>query len=267
MINIGRIERNEQGLNMQPLKQDRIGRPPISRDCSRPIPSGMNFYRADPALTDLLRLHLPEALFRHIEPHLDRLGGLAGGHLDECARLADRHTPVLHQRDRFGRDFQYIEYHPAYRELEKAAFGEFGIHAMSIRKGILGWPDKYPVVAKHAFTFLFNQAEFGLGCPINVTDGCAKLLSQFRQRGAEGEISRRPDPDRHEQADPGRPVHDRKGRRLRRRHADHDGRAGRRSLAAVWRKMVLLQCRRRSGDAAGAAAKARAPARAASACS
>jgi alkylation response protein AidB-like acyl-CoA dehydrogenase len=144
-----------------------------------PDTSGMNFYRADPALTDLLHIHLPDALFRHIEPHLDRLGALAGGHLDECARLADRHVPVLHQRDRFGRDAQWIEYHPAYRELERAAFGEFGIHAMSLRKGILGWPDKYPVVAKHAFTFLFNQAEFGLGCPINVTDGCAKLLANF----------------------------------------------------------------------------------------
>ena len=165
---------------MQPLKHDR------ATVCSADQPgllapdtTGMNFYRADPALTDLLRIHLPDALFRHIEPHLDRLGGLAGGHLDECARLADRHTPVLHQRDRFGRDAQWIEYHPAYRELERAAFGEFGIHAMSVRKGILGWPDKYPVVAKHAFTFLFNQAEFGLGCPINVTDGCAKLLANF----------------------------------------------------------------------------------------
>src|SRR5579863_5219451 len=144
-----------------------------------PDTSGMNFYRADPSLSDLLRIHLPDVLFRHIEPHLDRLGGLAGGHLDECARLADRHVPVLHQRDRFGRDAQWIEYHPAYRELERAAFGEFGIHAMSLRKGILGWPDKYPVVAKHAFTFLFNQAEFGMGCPINVTDGCAKLLANF----------------------------------------------------------------------------------------
>ncbi|SHK33235.1 hypothetical protein SAMN05444159_3016 [Bradyrhizobium lablabi] len=144
-----------------------------------PDTSGMNFYRADPALADLLRIHLPEPLFRHIEPHLDRLGALAGGHLDECARLADRHVPVLHQRDRFGRDVQRIEYHPAYRELERAAFGEFGIHAMSLRKGIMGWPEPYPVVAKHAFTFLFNQAEFGLGCPINVTDGCAKLLAKF----------------------------------------------------------------------------------------
>ena len=43
----------------------------------------------------------------------------------------------------------------------------------------MGWPDKYPVVAKHAFTFLFNQTEFGMGCPINVTDGCAKLLNNF----------------------------------------------------------------------------------------
>lgn len=144
-----------------------------------PDTSGMNFYRADPVLADLLRVYLPERLFRHIEPHLDRLGALAGGHLDECARLADKHGPVLHQRDRFGNDRQWIEYHPAYRELERAAYSEFGIHAMSHRKGILGWADTYPAVAKHAFTFLFNQAEFGLGCPINVTDGAARLLSRF----------------------------------------------------------------------------------------
>jgi alkylation response protein AidB-like acyl-CoA dehydrogenase len=161
---------------MQPPPQNRTANP--ERRLA-PDTSGMNFYRADPALADLLRIHLPDSLFRHIEPHLDRLGALAGGPLDECARLADRHVPVLHQRDRFGADVQWIEYHPAYRELERAAFGEFGIHAMSLRKGIMGWPDKYPVVAKHAFTFLFNQAEFGLGCPINVTDGCARLLANF----------------------------------------------------------------------------------------
>src|ERR1700710_240034 len=163
----------------QPVKQFDVTGPADAPGLLAPDTSGMHFYLTAPALTDLLLIHLPDATFRHIEPHLDRLGSLAGGHLDECARLGDRHVPVLHQRDRFGRDAQSIEYHPAYRELERAAFGEFGIHAMSIRKGILGWPDKYPVVAKHAFTFLFNQAEFGLGCPINVTDGCAKLLANF----------------------------------------------------------------------------------------
>src|SRR5256884_7174929 len=160
-------------------KHDNVTAPAGQPGLLAPDTSGINSTRPDRALPLRPRIHLPDALFRHIEPHLDRLGGLAGGHLDECARLADRHVPVLHQRDKFGRDTQDIEYPPAYRELEKAAFGEFGIHAMSIRKGILGWPDKYPVVAKHAFTFLFNQAEFGLGCPINVTDGCAKLLNNF----------------------------------------------------------------------------------------
>ncbi|HWW48126.1 MAG TPA: acyl-CoA dehydrogenase family protein [Xanthobacteraceae bacterium] len=153
--------------------------PAQASDAIAPDTTGMNFYRADPALADLLRIYLPERLFSHIEPHLDRLGEMAGGILDECARLADRHAPVLHQRDRFGYDRQWIEYHPAYRELENAAYGQFGIHAMSHRKGILGWPDPYPAVAKHAFTFLFNQTEFGMGCPINVTDGAARLLSRF----------------------------------------------------------------------------------------
>lgn len=144
-----------------------------------PDTTGLNFYRADQSLQDLLHIHLPAKLVAHIGPHLDRLGALAGDHLDTCARTADRHPPVLHQRDRYGRDMQSIEYHPAYRELERVAFGEFGIHAMSHTTGILDWPDTYPAAAKHAFTYLFNQAEFGLGCPINVTDGSAMLLSRF----------------------------------------------------------------------------------------
>ena len=46
-----------------------------------PDTTGMNFYRADPSLRDLLRLYLTAALFAHIDPHLDRLGALAGGRL------------------------------------------------------------------------------------------------------------------------------------------------------------------------------------------
>ncbi|MGH6717008.1 MAG: DNA alkylation response protein, partial [Bradyrhizobium sp.] len=85
----------------QQIKDDTIAG---SSGLLAPDTTGLNFYRADPTLSDLLRIHLPDALFRHLEPHLDRLGELAGSRLDECARLADRHGPVLHQRDRFGRD-------------------------------------------------------------------------------------------------------------------------------------------------------------------
>lgn len=150
-----------------------------SSDAIAPDTTGLNFFREDRSLQDLLALYLPADLAGHVVPHLDRLGAMAGGPLDEAARLADRHPPVLHQRDRFGRDVQTIEYHPAYRALEAAAFGDFGIHAMSHRAGVLGWRATYPAAAKHAFTYLFNQAEFGLGCPINVTDGSAMLLARF----------------------------------------------------------------------------------------
>ncbi|MFK4721292.1 hypothetical protein ABIE89_002392 [Bradyrhizobium niftali] len=84
-----------------------------------------------------------------------------------------------------------------------------------------------------------------------------KTAGEFRQRGAEGKISRWSHPDRHEQADARRPVHDREGGRLRRRHADHARRAGGRPLAPHWRKMVLLERGCQGGDAAGASRRRR----------
>jgi len=137
----------------------------IATDCR-----GMNFYRIDPAFRSLLDLYMDPALRAHLEPHLDRLGELAGGRLDELAAVADRHPPVLHARDRFGRAEDWIEYHPAYREMEEMAFGRLGLAAMSHRGGVLGWPDPLPPIAKYAFQYLFVQAEFGLMCPVSVTD-------------------------------------------------------------------------------------------------
>lgn len=148
-------------------------------DAVAPDTSGWNFFEADQALQDILAIYLDAKMLDHLKPHLSRLGSKVANELDEAAHLADRHPPVLHHRDRFGRDQQWIEYHPAYRELEAAAYGEFSIHALSHRAGIFGWPEPYPIVAKHAFTYLFNQAEFGLGCPINVTDSGAHALDKF----------------------------------------------------------------------------------------
>jgi acyl-CoA dehydrogenase len=152
-----------------------------NEDKSRIAPdtSDWNFFTADHALQDLLALYLAPDLLEHLAPHLTELGRRAAGDLDEAAHLADRHPPILHHRDRFGRDLQWIEYHPAYRRLKEAAFGTFAMHAMSHRAGVLGWPEPFPAVAKHAFTYLFNQAEFGLGCPINVTDSGAHVIRLF----------------------------------------------------------------------------------------
>ena len=122
---------------------------------------------------------MPTELRDALTPHLARLGVLAGGRLDELARVADQHPPVLHARDKFGRDEDWIEYHPAYREMERIAFGDFQFHAMSHRGGVFGLPEALPPVAKYAFQYLFVQGEFGLMCPISVTDTSTYILRRF----------------------------------------------------------------------------------------
>lgn len=141
--------------------------------------AGQNFFAIDSSLQGLLRLYMADELRDYMTPHFDRLGALAGGRLDELARVADRYPPTLHPRDRFGRDHEWIEHHPAYHEMEALAFGEFGLHAMSHRPGVLGWQSPIPPIAKYTFQYLFVQAEFGLMCPVSVSDTSAFLLARY----------------------------------------------------------------------------------------
>ncbi|SDB72120.1 acyl-CoA dehydrogenase [Belnapia rosea] len=144
-----------------------------------PDSQGLNLYRADPWLAPLLGLYLPPELLAHLAPHLDRMGALAGGRLDALAGEADRNPPELLHRSRRGEDAQRIDYHPAYRALEQVAFAEFGLAAMSHRPGVLGWPAPMPPAAKYALSYLFVQAEFGLCCPLSMTDALARTLRRF----------------------------------------------------------------------------------------
>ena len=131
---------------------------------------GQNFYAIDRQFQDLLRLYMEPGLRAQMTPHFERLGELAGGRLDELAMIADKHSPVLQPRDRFGRDEDWIDYHPAYREMEKIAYEEFGLHAMSHRAGVLGLAEPAHPLVKYAFTYLFVQGEFGLMCPVSMSD-------------------------------------------------------------------------------------------------
>jgi acyl-CoA dehydrogenase len=148
---------------------------------SHPIPDrhGQNLFSTDAELHGLLALYLPADLFQHLLPHLDRMGALAGGVLDDLANQADHNPPALTYRTRTGIDTQRIEKHPAYVELERVAFSEFGLAAASHRGDVLGWPGKMPAAAKYALTYLFVQAEFGLCCPLSMTDSLTRTLRKF----------------------------------------------------------------------------------------
>jgi alkylation response protein AidB-like acyl-CoA dehydrogenase len=146
----------------------------VSPDCS-----GLNFYEIDRGVRDLVQLYLPADDRQRLEPHFSRMGALAGGRLDQLARVADKHTPTLNPRDAFGRDEDWIDYHPAYRQMEEIAFGDFQFHAMSHRAGALGMDKPVPAVAKYVLQYLFVQAEFGLMCPISVSDTSVHLIRKF----------------------------------------------------------------------------------------
>ena len=146
----------------------------IAPDCS-----GLDFFAIDQSVRDLLPLYMDAPLLAHLTPRLQRLGQLAGGRLNDLADQADKHPPVLHPRDKYGRDEEWIEHHPAYREMERIAYGEFGMHAMTHRAGVLDWPAPMPPLAKQMFHYLFAQAEFGLLCPVNVTDSSSELVHRF----------------------------------------------------------------------------------------
>jgi alkylation response protein AidB-like acyl-CoA dehydrogenase len=140
-----------------------------------PDSRGLNLFAADPSLRGLLELHLAPALWAHLAPQFERLGALAGSELDALAMLADANPPQL----RGEAPPQRIEKHAAYRRLEEVAFAEFGLAAMSHRAGVLGWPEPLPPIAKYALTYVYVQAEFGVCCPLSMTDALARTLRKY----------------------------------------------------------------------------------------
>ena len=148
----------------------------------------MNFADRDPALRPLLDQILSRQDRQLIEPVLADLGEIAGGELDEMAAAAEANPPVLRQYAANGDRIDEVVYHPAYRRMSELAFGRFGLAAMSHREGVLGWPTRVPHVVKYALSYLFVQAEFGLACPVSMTDSAARVLRLFDPDGFAAEI-------------------------------------------------------------------------------
>lgn len=148
---------------------------------------GGNVFEQDPTLAALLGVYLSPELKAHLLPYFTRLGAEVGAELDDLALSADKNPPTLQYRNRQGGDEQKIRKHPDYIKLEKKAYAELGLASMSHAKGALGWPEVMPPMAKYALTFLFVQAEFGLCCPVSMTDSLTHTLKRY---GADDVVNR-----------------------------------------------------------------------------
>ena len=58
------------------------------------------------------------------------------------------------------------------------AFGEFALASLSHRPA-LGWDKPLSAASKYALTYLFAQSEFGLLCPVNMTDSLTRTIRRF----------------------------------------------------------------------------------------
>jgi alkylation response protein AidB-like acyl-CoA dehydrogenase len=148
----------------------------------------MNFADLDPALRPLLDRYLAPDDRARIEPVITELGGLAAGELDRLAAAAEVNPPTLRPYSPGGDRIDEVDFHPAYTEMLEIGFCRFGLAALSHR-GVLGWSTAAPHVVKYALSYLFSQAEYGLGCPINMTDSAARVLEMFDPESFHTEIA------------------------------------------------------------------------------
>ncbi len=109
-----------------------------------------------------------------------RPGATVGSaHTQELARQANRHLPELRTHDRFGNRVDRIDFHPAWHELMTLAIGH-ETHALC-------WNDPQPgaQVARGALSYLWNQGENGICCPIGMTYSAIPVLRRDPARWAE----------------------------------------------------------------------------------
>ncbi len=114
--------------------------------------------------------------------HLRRAGELVGSrNVQTLARLANRHLPELRTHDRFGHRVDLVEFHPAYHELMSLIYGcETHSFAWTNRRAGAH-------VARAALSYLWNQGESGICCPMGMTFASIPALRHDPQMLAEWE--------------------------------------------------------------------------------
>jgi len=119
-----------------------------------------NLYSDDKPLRDAVRVFGAD----WATDHLKQTGVLVGSaKIQHLARQANRHLPELRTHDRFGHRVDIVEFHPAYHELMGLIFGSEA-HSFA-------WTRDRPGahVVRAALSYLWNQGENGICCPMGMT--------------------------------------------------------------------------------------------------
>jgi len=134
----------------------------------------MSYWEASPDFRALCRRKLDAAAYAWAEPQLAAMGERAAADVAPRAAIADRFPPRLVTHDERGNRINRVEYHPAYRDMERIAYGsgmiamKYQTHDHSLAAPLVGF----------ALGYLFAMGEMGLYCPLCMTDGVARVLTR-----------------------------------------------------------------------------------------
>ena len=140
-----------------------------------PPPPDISYWDASPHFRNLCRRKLGDAAWAWAEPQLRAMGTAAAIEVAPLAAVADRESPRLVTHDERGNRVDRIDYHPAYREMERIARGS-GMLSMKYT------PHEHAADApfvSFALGYLFAMAEMGLYCPLCMTDGVARVVTRY----------------------------------------------------------------------------------------
>lgn len=135
-----------------------------------------NQYDADTAFRSLLVRLLPAEVRRDIEPGLREMGRLSAELYP--AQLADRLSePVLTQWDAWGSRVDRIELTPLWRTAERIA-AEHGVVATAYERA----HGRFSRIHQLALAYLFTPSTDIYACPLAMTDGAARVLTDSGNR-------------------------------------------------------------------------------------
>ena len=143
-----------------------------------PPPDRADWYGPDEHLRWLTRRTVGEAAWPVADAALVELGTMVPQVIEPLARTADRNPPVLRSYNGRGERVDEIEFHPAYRELERTVLG-FGAVRAAYTSGWHGLPDRAPRALITAMLYTILESDQAItGCPIGMMDAAARCLER-----------------------------------------------------------------------------------------
>jgi putative acyl-CoA dehydrogenase len=141
-----------------------------------PALADYNAYSHDPALAKILAIYGAD----WFASRANAIGKSVGSaRVQELARQANRNLPDLRTHDRWGRRVDQIEFHPAWHELMSLGMRD-EFHCLCWNE-----PRAGAQVARAAISYLWNQGENGICCPLSMTYSAIPLLRRDPTRWAD----------------------------------------------------------------------------------